>query len=163
LIEGQAIPKVLPKYFDSALQTALIILLRNWCKDKGRVGSEWAIVLQRHDKATRFPRRNVPCQGKDWVPVDEGLPASWKRNEACPAPPELIIEIISPNQSVKELEEKGKDYLNAGVAKVWIVEPETQSITVISPDDATQKYIGDNPIVDSTLPGRTANTTTSFC
>ncbi|MBE9191717.1 Uma2 family endonuclease [Gloeocapsopsis crepidinum LEGE 06123] len=159
LIDGQAVPKVSPKYFHSALQTALIILLRNWCKGKGRVGSEWAIVLQRHDKAARFPRRNVPCQGKDWVPVPDiayisykRLPASWKRNEACPVPPEIIIEIISPNQSVKELEEKAKDYLNAGVANVWIVEPETQSITVISPDDVRQKYIGDSPIVDSTLP-----------
>lgn len=64
-----------PKYFHSALQTALIILLRNWCKGKGRVGSEWAVILQLH--------------GKDWVPVPdvayisyERLPASWKRNEA---------------------------------------------------------------------------------
>jgi len=160
LIDGQAVSKVSAKYFHSALQTALIILLQNWCQGKGRVGSEWAIILQRHDKAARFPRRNVPCQGKDWVPVPdiayisyERLPASWKRNEACPVPPELIIEIISPHQSVKELEEKAKDYIHARVAQVWIVEPETQSITVISADDARQKYIGDNLIVDSLLPG----------
>ncbi|OKH28533.1 Uma2 family endonuclease [Chroogloeocystis siderophila] len=145
LIDGQAVPKVSPKYFHSALQTALIILLRNWCKGKGRVGSEWAVILQLH--------------GKDWVPVPdvayisyERLPASWKCNEACPIPPELIIEIISPNQSIKQLEEKAKDYINAGVAQVWIVEPETQSITVYSPNDSQQKYTHDDLIITSLLP-----------
>ncbi len=146
LVNGQAVPKVSPKYFHSALQTALIILLRNWCKGKGRVGSEWAIVLQR--------------QGKDWVPVPdvayisyERLPASWKRNEACPVPPELVIEILSPNQSVQELETKAKDYMNAGVSQVWIVAPETQSIIVFSPGNLRQQYTNNELIVDPLLPG----------
>lgn len=68
-------------------------------------------------------------------------------------PSELIIEIISRNQSIKPLEEKAKDYINAGVAQVWIVEPETQSITVYSPNDSQQKYTHDGLIVTSLLPG----------
>jgi Uma2 family endonuclease len=79
-VDGQAVPKVSPKYFHSTLQAALLLLIRSWCKGKGRVGSEWAILLKR--------------QGKDWAPVPdltyisyERLPKSWKRNEACPALP----------------------------------------------------------------------------
>ncbi len=36
-VDGQAIPKVSPKYFHSTLQLALGLLIRSWCKGKGRV------------------------------------------------------------------------------------------------------------------------------
>ncbi len=37
--------------------------------------------------------------------LDERLPKRWKRNQACPAIAELVIEIISPEQAMKEIEE----------------------------------------------------------
>ncbi|HCF30443.1 MAG TPA: Uma2 family endonuclease [Cyanobacteria bacterium UBA11049] len=145
-VDGQAIPKVSPKFFHSTLQAALIILIRAWCKGKGRICPEWAVILER--------------QGQPWVPIpdltyisDERLPRSWKRNEACPALPELVIEIISPDQSMKELESKAVDYLKAGVSRVWIVDPEVQSIQVFSPDRESQLYTDTMAIADSLLPG----------
>lgn len=146
LVDGQAIPKVSPKFFHSTLQLALGLLIRAWCKGKGRVLPEWAILLKR--------------QGKDWVPLPdltyisyERLPASWKRNEACPAIPELVIEIISPDQTMKQLENKAKDYLAAGVPRVWVVNPEVINIKVFLPDGSSQVYTDDTPIVDTLLPG----------
>lgn len=146
LIDGQAIPKVSPKYFHSTLQLALGLLIRAWCKGKGRVGTEWAVLLKR--------------QGKNWVPVPdliyisyERLPASWKRNEACAAIPELVIEIISPDQTMNQFEEKAKDYLAAGVSLVWVIDPEAISIRVFLPDGSSQVYTGNTPIVDELLPG----------
>jgi Uma2 family endonuclease len=145
-VEGQAVPKVSPKYFHSTLQLTLGSLLRAWCKGKGRVGSEWAILLKR--------------QGKDWAPVPdltyisyERLPKSWKRNEACPAVPELVIEIISPDQTMKEFEDKAKDYFEAGVSRVWVVDPEAISIRVFFPDGSSQVYTDTTPIIDTLLPG----------
>lgn len=145
-VEGQAVPKVSPKYFHSTLQTALLLLIRAWCKGKGRVGAEWAILLKR--------------QGKDWAPVPdltyisyERLPKSWKRNEACPALPELVIEIISPDQTMKEFEDKAKDYFAAGVSRVWVVDPEAISIRVFFSDASSQIYMDTTPIVDLLLPG----------
>lgn len=145
-VDGQAIPKVSPKYFHSTLQTALLLLIRAWCKGKGRVGAEWAILLKR--------------QGKDWAPLPdvtyisyERLPKSWKRNEACPALPELVIEIISPDQTMKEFEDKAKDYFAAGVSRVWVVDPEAISIRVFFSDALSQTYTDTTPIVDSLLPG----------
>jgi Uma2 family endonuclease len=145
-VEGQAVPKVSPKFFHSTLQLALGSLLRAWCKGKGRVGSEWAILLKR--------------KGEDWAPVPdltyisyERLPKSWKRNEACPAVPELVIEIISPDQTMKEFEDKAKDYFAAGVSRVWVVDPEGISIRVFFPDGSSQVYTNTMPILDSILPG----------
>jgi len=145
-VDGQAVPKVSPKAFHSALQAAFIILIRAWCKGKGRVYPEWAILLKR--------------QGKDWAPVPdltyisyERLPASWRRNEACPALPELVIEIISPDQTMKEFEDKAKDYFVAGILRVWVVDPEAMSIRVFLPDGSSQVYTDTTPIVDTLLPG----------
>lgn len=145
-VDGQAVPKVSPKYFHSTLQAALLLLIRTWCKGKGRVGSEWAILLKR--------------QGKDWAPVPnltyisyERLAKSWKRNEACPAIPELVIEIISPDQTIKEFEDKAKDYFAAGVSRVWVVDPESISIRVFFPDGTSKVYTDTMPIVDTLLSG----------
>jgi Uma2 family endonuclease len=60
------------------------------------------------------------------------LPKNWRRNEACPAIPELVIEIISPDQTMQEFEEKAKDYLAAGVPRVWVIDPEVILIIPIS-------------------------------
>ncbi len=146
LVDGQAVPKVSPKFFHSTLQATLILVIGAWCKGNGRVLPEWAILLKR--------------QGKDWAPIPdltyisyERLPASWKRNEACPAIPELVIEIISPDQTMKEFEDKAKDYLAAGVLRVWVVDPEVISIRVFLPDGSSQVYTDNTPIVDELLPG----------
>lgn len=83
----------------------------------------------------------------------ERLPKSWQRNEACPVPPELVIEIMSPDQTIKEFEDKAKDYLEAGVARVWVVDPEAVSIRVFSSADESQVYTDNMPIVDQLFPG----------
>ncbi len=146
LVDGQAIPKVSPKYFHSTLQTALGTLIRAWCKGKGRVGSEWAVLLKR--------------KGKDWASLPdityisyERLPKSWRKNEACPALPELVIEIISPDQTMKQFEDKAQDYFRVGVSRVWVVDPEAITIRVFFPDGTSQVYTDNTPIIDALLPG----------
>ncbi len=146
LVDGQAIPKVSPKFFHSTLQKAFLFLIDPWCSGIGRVEPEWAISLKRN--------------GKDWVPTPdityisyERLPRHWRRNEACPVPPELVIEIISPGQTLKEFEGKAEDYFADGVSRVWVVDPEAISIRVFFPDGKVILYHQDTPIVDALLPG----------
>ena len=145
-VGGQAVPKVSPKFFHSSLQGSLCLLIRAWCRGKGRVLPEWAILLKRQDK--------------DWAPVPdltyisyERLPKSWRRNEACPAIPELAIEIISPGQTMQEFEDKAKDYLAAGVPRVWVIDPELILIRSFFPDGSSQVYTDNMPIADELLPG----------
>lgn len=145
-VNGYAVAKVSPKYFHSTLQSALLLLIHNWCKGKGRVVSEWAIILKR--------------QGEDWVPIPdltyisyERLPASWKRNEACPIAPELVIEIISPGQFSKQFADKTTDYFKAGISRVWVVDPEARTIEVFSTDGSSQIYTDNMVIIDPLLAG----------
>lgn len=146
LVDSLAVPKMSPKLFHSVLQSTLWVLIGAWCKGRGRVVQEWAVVLKRNSR--------------DWVPVPdvtyisyERLPSTWKRNEACPVPPELVIEIISPGQTIKDFEDKAKDYLSANVSIVWVVDPESQSITVFSFAKSSQRYTDTMSILNTALPG----------
>ena len=145
LIDGKAVSKVSPKAFHSFLQGALYRLIHAWCKGKGKVGPEWAVTLK--------------LNGRDWVPTpdvtyisSDRLPKSWKKNEACPVPCDLAIEIISPGQTRDEFAAKAGDYLQAGVLRVWVVDPEAVDITVYFPEGTSALYMGDRPIVDTLLP-----------
>ena len=145
LIDGEAYPKMAPKRFHSELTSALHIFLKSWSKNRGQIGIEWSIILKRN--------------GKDWVPVPDLLYISYDRlpptrfeDEACPYPPELVIEIISPGQSFGDLSEKATDYLKAGIDRVWLVDSKSLSITVFYPDKPLQTKRGNESLSDSILP-----------
>jgi Uma2 family endonuclease len=145
LIEGEAIPKMPPKRFHSRIASTLNILLSNWSENKGEIGLEWAITLKRN--------------GKDWVPVPDLLYISYDKlprerfeDEACPFPPELVIEIISPGQSFGDLSEKAIDYLKAGISRVWIVDSKSKSITIFYPNLPPQIKRGKDTLTDEILP-----------
>jgi Uma2 family endonuclease len=50
------------------------------------------------------------------------------------APPTLAIEILSPSDTNENVWEKIHAYLNAGVPRVWLVDPELKTVTVHRPD-----------------------------
>lgn len=48
----------------------------------------------------------------------------------CPVAPDLVAEVISPNDSYEEVEEKVEEYLGAGVRLVWVINPSTRKVRV---------------------------------
>jgi Uma2 family endonuclease len=146
LIDGEAVPKVSPKRFHAGTQKALLMLLNDWAQQHGHFYPEWATVLKR--------------RGEDWVPVPDltyisyvRLAQDWQEDAACPMPPDLAIEIISPDQSFGEMAEKATDYLTAGVPRVWVVDPRARSITVFYPDAAPRTYTHDMVVTDALFEG----------
>ena len=51
-------------------------------------------------------------------------------------PPVLAVEVLSPYDTIRDLDEKVTIYLKYGVALVWIVNPDFQTVTVFRPDAA---------------------------
>jgi Uma2 family endonuclease len=146
LIDGEAVPKVSPKRFRAGTQKALLMLLNDWAQQHGHFYPEWATVLKR--------------RGEDWVPVPDltyisyaRLARDWQEDAACPMPPDLAIEIISPDQSFGEMAEKATDYLTAGVQRAWVVDPRAQSITVFYPDAPPRTYTRDMVLMDALFEG----------
>ncbi|MBD2595312.1 Uma2 family endonuclease [Nostoc spongiaeforme FACHB-130] len=146
LVNGEAKAKMAPKRFHSRLTLALTQLLAPWAKNRGEVGIEWAVTLKR--------------KGRDWVPVPDLLYVSYSRlnsdvieDEPCPIPPDLAIEIISPDQTFGEMSAKATDYLEAGVLRVWVVDAKAKTITVFYPDTHPQTKTGEDSLEDSLLEG----------
>ena len=47
--------------------------------------------------------------------------------------PDLAIEVVSPNDTAEEIEEKIKDWLAAGVPLLWVVYPATRTVRIHRP------------------------------
>lgn len=52
--------------------------------------------------------------------------------------PDLIVEVISPNEKVRELEGRISDFLRAGTKLVWVIYPENRTARVHRPDGTAQ-------------------------
>lgn len=44
--------------------------------------------------------------------------------------PDLVVEVVSPNDTAAEVQREMEDWLAAGVRLVWVVYPETESVVV---------------------------------
>ncbi|MEH2177951.1 Uma2 family endonuclease [Nostoc sp.] len=146
LVDGQASPKMSPKKFHSKLTRALLNLIEQCCEGKGEVCPELAVALTR--------------RGRDWMPIpdilyisNERLPLDWEQEGICSVPPNLVIEIISPGQTFGQMAAKAKDYLDAKVLRVWVLDSKARSITVFYPDAAPQTYMGEELLTDSLFEG----------
>ena len=47
-----------------------------------------------------------------------------------PGAPELAVEVVSPNDKVNEVEEKVREWLEAGASLVWVISPKMRTVTV---------------------------------
>ena len=45
-------------------------------------------------------------------------------------PPDLAVEVLSPEDTASEILRKIEEYLAAGVALAWVVDPATRTVTV---------------------------------
>jgi len=48
----------------------------------------------------------------------------------CPVAPDLAVEVVSPNDTAYEIDEKVRDFLHAGVPLVWVVNPEQRTVEI---------------------------------
>ena len=42
-------------------------------------------------------------------------------------PPLLVVEILSPDDTYSEIEDRSRDYMNMGVETVWLIDPKTRT------------------------------------
>lgn len=92
---------------------------------------------------------------------------SIKDERGCCGAPDLIIEILSPGSSHKEINVKSRLYEESGVKEYWIVFPEEESIAVYKLNEerkysAAALYAGRQSIKSSAIEGLTINTKDIF-
>jgi Uma2 family endonuclease len=69
-------------------------------------------------------------------------------------PPDLVVEVRSPDDSAAELDRKASEYLAAGVCLVWIADPDRKSVRVHrSGTDVREIRAADRLTANDVLPG----------
>ncbi len=68
-------------------------------------------------------------------------------DRGCLGAPDLIIEIISPGNSKREMKDKFEIYQDAGVLEYWIVSPIEKTVQAWVLNEE-KKYIGLQPLVE---------------
>jgi Uma2 family endonuclease len=132
--------------------------------DHGSLQTEIAIQLDRVSRAGRlgkvFTETRIVTPG--WAPVPDVSyirkerlePASRRRFGKVEIPPDLAVEIISPDQTVRELLEKCLRYAEVGVAISLVVDPDDETVYAIRPGQPLRVLRGDDRIdLDDVLPG----------
>ena len=66
--------------------------------------------------------------------------------QGCNGAPDLIVEILSPGNSTKEMKHKFELYETSLVLEYWIVDPVHEDVTIYSLN-TDRKYIGSKPYV----------------
>ena len=78
----------------------------------------------------------------------------------CFGAPDLVVEILSPGNSKREMKDKYELYQEQGVSEYWVVRPEEQNIHIYVLKDG--QYIGIAPVVEGDIITSIKFTTLSF-
>ncbi|MCG6939685.1 MAG: Uma2 family endonuclease [Thiohalocapsa sp.] len=106
---------------------------------------EVGIITQRHPDTVR---------GADVVYISNERLVQAQADGYLDVPPELAIEVVSPNDRWTEIDEKVNEYLACGVQAVWIIDPRTRRVSSYRPPDEMHIYGPDDVIEEpELLPG----------
>lgn len=83
----------------------------------------------------------------------ERLPPRDAWHRVAETPPELVLEVVSPNDTAPEVAEKVAYYLAHGVPLVWVAHPRRREITVHRPGSTRTLAVGEVLDGEEILPG----------
>jgi Uma2 family endonuclease len=125
----------------SSLQTAVVLYLYERRKD-------WDITVVVEQRVQVSPTRfRIP---------DVCVVLGKVTEQIFRKPPFLCVEILSPEDRMKRVQERIDDYLAMGVQYVWVLDPAPRHIYVASRSSGLQEFKGDvlrteNPVLELPL------------
>ena len=134
------------------------ILLGNFIMPRrlGRLAaSDSGVLLERDPDTVREP--DIAYISAERLPLDVQVTGYYE------VVPDLIVEVISPGDSAREVMDKALMWLNFGARMVWAVNPQTRSVDVYRAGERTFT-LGESDTLDGldVLPGFTCAVTDIF-
>ncbi len=98
--------------------------------------------------------------GKDTVRVpdvgfvlNEHIPEGGLPHKYIPFAPDLAVEVVSPNDTLAEIETKISEYLHYGTRMILFIHPDSQTVYVYTPDSTRRLTMDDTLDGGDLLPG----------
>ena len=140
LVRGKVIHMPPPGLRHCDVKGNIYVLLRTFAKSTkcGRVFLEAGALLERDPDTVRGP--DLSFYSVERMELDDENP---KYNDM---PPDLVVEVLSPNDRTGEVRRKLMEYFAAGVRLAWIVDPEDRTVTIHTEPLASRKLTADQTL-----------------
>jgi Uma2 family endonuclease len=150
------VQKVSPKRRHSLLQAKFVMLLHPWADGRGEIGTEWRFRLEPPGEDIRpfVPDVAFLSYERMGERTDNEL-------EAPLLPPNVAIEIRSPDDRQRHIDHKIEVYLAAGTDLVVLVDPLKRTIETFDRSGHAVLNEGDT-FAHQALPGLTFNVSDAF-
>jgi Uma2 family endonuclease len=129
LVRGEVVTMPPPGFRHGDVQLTVGSLLRQFVRSNriGRVTVESGVITEDDPDTVRGP--DVSFWSYERLPADQ-TPVGYPEVAA-----DLCVEIRSPSNTARKLNEKAGEYLGRGVRMVWVVDPEARTVTVFRKPD----------------------------
>jgi Uma2 family endonuclease len=156
LVDGELV-KMSPSFLPEARVVRTILLLLGTFVAQHRLGEVFG-----PDLGYELTPHRVRAPDVSFVRAEK-LVAYGNPQEFAKVVPDLVVEVISPEVKYGYLQRKIRDYFEAGVRLLWIVDPEMQTVTVYhSPLDLRILIAADVLSDEEVLPGFSCMVTELF-
>lgn len=147
LIDGVVRQKVAPQWLHGLLQIRVGPLINEYALPR-KLAVAFSEIREAHGRDSLVPDIGV----YRWERIPRT--ATGRLTNAPPIPPDIAIEIISPGQTVAEMIDKGRRYLDHGARIVVIVDPGPETVTLLHAGGGPTTLRGEDRIdLEAVLPG----------
>jgi Uma2 family endonuclease len=152
LVRGVPIEVTRPKPIHGRICTNISYLFERWSEEGGgglAFSNDTGLITERDPDTVRGPDAMFYREGRlALIPSFE---------EWFEVPPDLAVEVRSPTNRWSEVLAKVAEYLEAGVAEVWVVDPEACTVEIFRADEPSHRLAeGETLTGGDVLPGFTA-------
>jgi Uma2 family endonuclease len=148
LVDGRIVPLPPTRLEHGEIELDLGSELRAWARSSGRgraLGGEVGLYIRRNPDTVR---------AADLIFISHERYARWGSSAYLDVAPELVVEVMSSNDRRSDVLEKVRDYLFAGVDRVWVVDSRQRCIFAYrSMTEVQQVNVGDILADEELLPG----------
>ena len=105
----------------------MLARLRDFCRANqlGWVLSEGTTYRCFPDAPDKVRKADVSFIRRDRLSLEQAISEGH-----LPIAPDLVVEVLSPNDLASDVHEKVQEYLRAGVQLVWVVDPQARLVEV---------------------------------
>ncbi|MGH2460627.1 MAG: Uma2 family endonuclease, partial [Chloroflexota bacterium] len=131
------------------IESEVAFVLRSYLSDHpiGRVVTGEVLCRLKRDPDTSRAA-DVAFIRKERLPEEHLTPGPFE------GAPDLVVEIISPNDTASEVQRKASEWLEAGAAVVWLLYPATRGVLIGRPNGSSPELRGDAEVdAEPVLPG----------
>jgi Uma2 family endonuclease len=126
LIDGHLVERTVST-LASYVAGRVYLLVQLFCQQHG-LG--WVFPEGTSFQCFPFAPGQVRKPDTSFIRLDRLTAAQAADEGHCPVAPDLMVEVVSPNDLAYEIDRKVRDFLRAGTRLVWVVNPQVQTVQV---------------------------------